>query len=174
MSLKIVSQSLCLTDFWWYFRYFRFGFFLLKRFLHFQCWILFFFVHFSFSGLINPKSKEIYTKANETIEKWSEIIHLCFEKLTLPLIGPPFIFVSYFLYFTTDLGRQSFFLPFLSWYSKTIFPQFDMKLIDAIGFSIQGHSLIGERRLDTFLRLHWKHHQVSTLYQFVYVFCALR
>lgn len=133
-----------------------------------------FFVHFSFLGLINPKSKEIYTKANETIEKWSEIIHLCFEKLTLPLIGPPFIFVSYFLYFTTDLGRQSFFLPFLSWYSKTIFPQFDMKLIDAIGFSFQGHSLIGERRLDTFLRLHWKHHQVSTLYQFVYVFCALR
>lgn len=66
-------------------------------------------------GLLNPTSVIIYEEANAFAEKWINIITFVFVKVTLPGITIPFFLISYLLYFTTDLGEDSFLLPFVAW-----------------------------------------------------------
>lgn len=66
---------------------------------------------------MNPKSKKIFTEANENIEKYTKLI--CFVSIQIShpgLILPNFI-ISYYNYFTTDLeGGEAFTLAFPEWY----------------------------------------------------------
>lgn len=63
-----------------------------------------------------PKSKRKYEKTNRNMEKWSEIVYFLTVKVTVVcLIGPRFV-VSFFVYFTTNLGADAFELPILTWF----------------------------------------------------------
>lgn len=67
------------------------------------------------AGLKSPTSKSIYMEANIFVEKWSSIIYVLFTKASVPIMILPLLILSYFLYFTTDLGRNAFQLPFVIW-----------------------------------------------------------
>lgn len=64
---------------------------------------------------MNPVSKLIYLKANETIEKWTKYIEVSIIYISLPAIILPFLFVTGYLYIKMDMGHESFYLPFLAW-----------------------------------------------------------
>lgn len=64
----------------------------------------------------NDFSRTIYEGTNAFIEKWTKIMNFVFVKVTLTYIAGPYLFLSYFRYFTTDLKSEAFYLPFLLWY----------------------------------------------------------
>lgn len=66
-------------------------------------------------GLGNPISKTHYEKVNEKIEKLSGKLYFALVKISLPAFVLPDFIVSFFLYFSTDLGNQAFKLPFPTW-----------------------------------------------------------
>lgn len=53
----------------------------------------------------------LYTKINNTIEIWTKVLHTVIVKFTVPFSAIPFIVTSYYLYFTTDLGKDAFHAP---------------------------------------------------------------
>lgn len=59
------------------------------------------------------KSKAIYKKTDRLVEKISAIGYFVMAKLTPILWIWPRVIISYFVYFTTDLGNESFDLPLL-------------------------------------------------------------
>lgn len=63
----------------------------------------------------NPKSIMIYKNANAFAEKWTNTVYVAMV-LTIPFVSLPYMFASYYLYYTTDLGREAFVLPFIAWY----------------------------------------------------------
>lgn len=65
---------------------------------------------------MDPVAKKLYEKTNAMVERWSELLYMGLVKISIPLVTLPFLILSYFLYFTTDLGSDSFLLPFLVWY----------------------------------------------------------
>lgn len=65
-------------------------------------------------GLENPKSREILEKASNFVEKLSKN-GVAFMKFTTLGITIPHLVPSYFRYFTTDSGEDSFSLPYLTW-----------------------------------------------------------
>ena len=67
------------------------------------------------TGMENPLCKVIYEKANEKIEKLSEIIYFAGVKVSPASTVVPYACVSYFLYFTSDLGEDAFIVPFPMW-----------------------------------------------------------
>lgn len=66
-------------------------------------------------GIENPDSKAIYEEANKTVEKWSQAFYIAFVKVTCPLLMIPYFILCFFLYFTTDQGRDAFIRPFPYW-----------------------------------------------------------
>lgn len=67
-----------------------------------------------------PGSKVIYDENKQLIEKWSEIIRLAAGKGTPICLILPKSLLSFFLYFATDSGRKSFFLPLPMWWVERI------------------------------------------------------
>lgn len=61
-----------------------------------------------------PKSKEIYDQTNRQIEKWSEFAKNSIIVIPLCIIVPQFT-ISYFKYFTTNLGNEAFQLVVPMW-----------------------------------------------------------
>lgn len=70
---------------------------------------------------MNPKAEKLYGETDKFVEKWSEIIYLSMMRISCFMVIVPFGVVSYFIYFTTDSGRESFHLPFLFWYFSLYF-----------------------------------------------------
>ena len=70
---------------------------------------------YSYTGIENPKSKSIYTKLNEDIEKWTGVFYIFIVYLTVPATVMPQLIITFYLYITTDLGSETFNLPFPIW-----------------------------------------------------------
>lgn len=66
-------------------------------------------------GLDNPKSKQIYEKWNDLIEKLSKYIYLAMMYIVWPCVILPKAIGSYFIYLTMDSGSDAFELPFEIW-----------------------------------------------------------
>lgn len=70
----------------------------------------------SFQGSKYPASRPMYEETNRTVEKWTEIVAFVMAKATpLSWIAPKVI-ISYYLYFTSDMGDGAFELPLPIWY----------------------------------------------------------
>lgn len=54
----------------------------------------------------------MYEKANESANKLTKYIYVALVQITIPSIFLIQFFISFFVYFTTDLGENSFRLPF--------------------------------------------------------------
>lgn len=67
-----------------------------------------------------PGSKAIYDEIDQQIEKWSEIIRLAAGKGTPICLILPKSLLSFFLYFATDSGSESFLLPLPMWWVEII------------------------------------------------------
>lgn len=67
------------------------------------------------TGQTNPTSKRIYDETNEKIEKFTKTIYFVYIRLTIPGVVLPTAIISYFNYFTTDMGNDAFRLPFPDW-----------------------------------------------------------
>lgn len=67
------------------------------------------------SGLAHPKSKEIWEKTNEFVEKSSKIGFHVLKYVFAPSYTLSKFFVSFFNYFTTDLGHDAFDLLLPMW-----------------------------------------------------------
>lgn len=66
-------------------------------------------------GCVNEESKEIYSQSVSLVEKCYGFCAFLFIKLMLPAMTlPPFI-VSFFKYYTIDLGKEAFQLPIALW-----------------------------------------------------------
>lgn len=57
----------------------------------------------------------IYQKCNKQVEKWSASLQFALLKVTINCIMWPKMIMSYFNYFTTDLGAEAFELPTYEW-----------------------------------------------------------
>lgn len=68
-----------------------------------------FFRLFHDSGSENPVAKEAYNNLNEWIEKWSEIFHFVFVKMSIPGNVMPCLTITLFAYLTTDQSKESAF-----------------------------------------------------------------
>lgn len=66
-------------------------------------------------GSQNPASKIIYVKIIEKVEKWSRFIHIVLLYVTVPSFVLPKYVVSFYLFYTTDLGNDAFELPLPVW-----------------------------------------------------------
>lgn len=64
----------------------------------------------------DPKSKSIYIKLNEKIEKWTGFFYILIVYLTVPAIVMPQLITSFYFYTATDLGKESFSLAYPIWY----------------------------------------------------------
>lgn len=72
-------------------------------------------VNIYFLGSKYADSKKIYDQTIQKMEKWSKIIYLGISRvLPICLMLPKFI-ISFSLYYTTDLDRGAFILPFPTW-----------------------------------------------------------
>lgn len=99
-----------------------------------------------FKGSINDKKREIYEKACKSIEMSSKYIYNGYIKALLPLSTVPYLIMSYFKYYTTDLEKDAFILPFITWYVMTDYYHVRF-LIDIRIF--KGQYLIGEHQRHT-------------------------
>lgn len=70
---------------------------------------------FIFQGSEIPQLKKIHEKNVQLIEKLSEFIYAALMYITLPGFMLPKAIISYFIYFTTDAGRDAFDLPLETW-----------------------------------------------------------
>lgn len=68
------------------------------------------------TGMVNPDWKFKYENLNEKIEKWSNILYSVFIKVSVPGLLLPNFILSYYSYFSTDLGSEAFGLPYPFWY----------------------------------------------------------
>lgn len=66
-------------------------------------------------GLTNPVSRMIYENGNHLVEKWFNIFIRLVMFVTLPGLMFPTFVVSYYKYFTTDLGNDAFEMPYPIW-----------------------------------------------------------
>lgn len=62
-----------------------------------------------------PSPKESFETTNEFVEKWSRIGIFLLNRVVVLFIICPKIIVSFFIYFTTDLGYDAFDLPLPMW-----------------------------------------------------------
>lgn len=67
-------------------------------------------------GSINDGKRVIYEKACKFVEKLSSYIYIGYVKIVLPFTTAPYLVSSYFNYYTTNLGKDAFSLPFVMWY----------------------------------------------------------
>lgn len=66
-------------------------------------------------GLRCVTSRSMYEKINHRMEKLSKIVYFGVVGVTVPGFIIPKALVSYFKYFTTDLGADAFDLPMPTW-----------------------------------------------------------
>ena len=66
-------------------------------------------------GIENPSTKKMYEQVIKNIEKFTQTIDFMFINLTLPGVMIPRLIISYLNYFSTNLGREGFKLPFPEW-----------------------------------------------------------
>lgn len=66
-------------------------------------------------GFEYKPSKVIYDGINENIQKMDQIIGFLIMKFVFPCVIFSKFITSYLAYFTTDLGSDSFELPFPYW-----------------------------------------------------------
>lgn len=67
------------------------------------------------SGLENQISAAIYAKVNERVELCTKIFYYALTNFTTPGIMAPKFVISFYLYFSTDLGEDAFSLPYPVW-----------------------------------------------------------
>lgn len=58
--------------------------------------------------LRDPISKCLYEETNTAIELWTKIIFKFCIYVMIPAGGIPVVGLSYYFYFTTDLGKDAF------------------------------------------------------------------
>ena len=75
----------------------------------------YFFVRVRRTGLDNSESQGLYTETSQKVAKWIKIVDIALVKITPTLTILPASIVSFFIYFTTDLGDSAFQLPFPMW-----------------------------------------------------------
>lgn len=80
-------------------------------------------LHFNISELKYSSSQAIFKETNQLVEKISEFIFLFMAKMTPAALTLPPLIYSFFIYFTTDLGRDAFILPSPMWWA---YMQLDM------------------------------------------------
>lgn len=96
------------------------------------------------TGLINPICKKMYEETDRRVDKYCRYLYTL-TKFPWFFIVVPFPFISYALYFTTDLEEESFFLPFTVWYyHRTLICSSSKYRNFQIGFYSQGSRLIGD------------------------------
>lgn len=66
-------------------------------------------------GLENASSKPIYEEIIQKIEKLCEGLNFIIIYISTPCVMFPKCLISFFAYFTTDLGSEAFELPFSVW-----------------------------------------------------------
>lgn len=64
------------------------------------------------TDLSDPNLNQLYTERNQIIEHFIRIMHTFLIKVSIPFGAIPIATLSYYLYFTTDLGNDAFLLPF--------------------------------------------------------------
>lgn len=62
-----------------------------------------------------PASRAMLRKTIQHVEKLSGMVYFVAVKLGVPGITLPKAIASYFIYFTTDSGRDAFELPYPMW-----------------------------------------------------------
>lgn len=67
-------------------------------------------------GLKYPRSKAMYEKTNRLVEKISKFISFVIVYVSIPAFVLPKAIYCLFIYYTTDLGPDSFELPIPTWY----------------------------------------------------------
>lgn len=67
------------------------------------------------AGMEKPPSKHIYEKLNQKLYKMEQITYTILKKITPHVIVWPKFFVSFFMYYRTDLDGEIFELPFIMW-----------------------------------------------------------
>lgn len=65
--------------------------------------------------LENPTNNEILDETNQFVEKWSRIGVFFFKYVAVPSYMLLTVIVSFFIYFTTDVGSDAFSLPWPMW-----------------------------------------------------------
>lgn len=67
-------------------------------------------------GLQYPSSMALFNKTNRQVENVGEILIIVIAKVSLPCATLPKLLTCFFAYFITDLGNDSFELPFPMWF----------------------------------------------------------
>lgn len=68
-----------------------------------------------FSESKNPTSKAIYKRTGRLVEKLTRIIHFAIAIVSPVCYIFPKTFITYFMFFATDLGNEAFELPLFYW-----------------------------------------------------------
>lgn len=74
-------------------------------------------------GSKSSAAKLLYVETNKFVEKWSGFVYIIATKTILPCLMLPYMGVSYFFYYHSDLGRNAFFLPLVVWYVASFFKE---------------------------------------------------
>lgn len=74
----------------------------------------------SISGVKYSESKAIYKEANRLTEKWIKLVYVLIVKVSIQCFVIPEIFITFFIYFTTDVGNDAFVLLLPLWYVLSI------------------------------------------------------
>lgn len=76
----------------------------------------------------NVESKNKYEKLKEKVEIWTRKFRFSLVNVTVPALLMPQMIISYYLYFTTDLGSEAFSLAYpIWWVSKFPFISTNLK-----------------------------------------------
>lgn len=62
-----------------------------------------------FTESLDPISNHLYKESNKQIETFTWILHTLFTKVSVPFGIIPMAIISYYLYFTTELGSEAFY-----------------------------------------------------------------
>ena len=71
-------------------------------------------------GIENPVSKKIYEEVNEKVENRTKWMYLAIVQASIPGLLLSNFMVSFYIYFTSDLGNESFMLPFPVWWVLSV------------------------------------------------------
>lgn len=91
-------------------------FFVLKHYEKLELNIIIYSAPTNISGMEYPTPEALFQETNQLVEKWSEI--MCFlATIVIPtFVCFSMVMLSFFFYFTTDLGSDAFELPVPMWY----------------------------------------------------------
>lgn len=64
---------------------------------------------------MHPVARPMYERTNQQAENYSKIIYFLIVYVSAPSFVLPKAMLSYFLYFTTDLGFEAFEMPIPQW-----------------------------------------------------------